>query len=84
VILPLPPVSERETRALNQAVKRNGDRQAKLRMTMTMRMIPGAPASLSKNPCIGFAEFNELNEGLNEWLSGKKEALLLAISGILT
>jgi hypothetical protein len=42
------------------------------------------PASLSKNACIGFAEFNELNEGLNQWLSGKKEVLLLAIFGNLT
>jgi hypothetical protein len=42
------------------------------------------PASLSKNTCIGFAEFNELNEGLNQWLSDKKEVLLLAISGNLS
>jgi len=42
------------------------------------------PASLSKNTCIGFAEFNELNEALNQWLSDKKEALLLAIFGNLT
>jgi hypothetical protein len=53
-------------------------------MRMTMRMIPGAPASLSKNPCIGFAEFNELNEGLNQWLSGKKEVLFLAKAGNLS
>jgi hypothetical protein len=42
------------------------------------------PASLSKNTCIGFAELNELNEGLNEWLSDKREALLPAISGNLS
>jgi len=51
---------------------------------MRMRMIPGAQASLSKNPCIGFAEFNELNEGLNQWLSGKKEVLFPANSRNLT
>jgi hypothetical protein len=53
-------------------------------MRMRMRMIPGAPASLSKNPCIGFSEFNELNEGLNQWLSGKKKVLLPAKSGNLS
>ena len=51
---------------------------------MRMRMIRGAQASLSKNTCIGFSEFNELNEALNEWLSDKKEVLLLANSRNLT
>jgi hypothetical protein len=30
-------------------------------------------ASLSKNACIGFSEFNELNECLNRSLRGKEE-----------
>jgi hypothetical protein len=38
--------------------------------------------SLSKNVCIGFSEFNELNESLNDSLSAKNEALLLANSRI--
>jgi hypothetical protein len=42
------------------------------------------PVSLSKNICIGFSEFNELNEALNEWISDKKEVLLLANSRNLT
>jgi hypothetical protein len=42
------------------------------------------PASLSEKVCIGFAEFNGLNEGLNQWLSGKKKVLLPAKSGNLS
>jgi hypothetical protein len=30
-------------------------------------------ASLSKSTCVGFSEFNELNEALNESLRGKEE-----------